>query len=67
MNKIRKDQNGERFMYVTIRIITENEILRRALIRIELKKTFKKLQRDISGEYSVKDISKSIKNPKLRQ
>ena len=67
MNKIRKDQNGERFMYVTIRIITENEILRRALIRIELKKTFKKLKRDISGEYSVKDISKSIKNPKLRQ
>ena len=67
MNKTRKDQNGERFMYVTIRIITENEILRRALIRIELKKTFKKLKRDISGEYSVKDISKSIKNPKLRQ
>lgn len=67
MNKIRKDQNGERFMYVTIRIITENEILRKALIRIELKKTFKKLKRDISGEYSVKDISKSIKNPKLRQ
>ena len=54
-------------MYVTIRIITENEILRKALIRIELKKTFKKLKRDISGEYSVKDISKSIKNPKLRQ
>ena len=67
MNKIRKDQNGERFMYVTIRIITENEILRKALIRIELKKTFKKLKRDISGEYSVKDISKSIKNPRLRQ
>ena len=67
MNKIRKDQNGERFMYVTIRIITENEILRKALLRIELKKTFKKLKRDISGEYSVKDISKSIKNPKLRQ
>ena len=67
MNKIRKGQNGERFMYVTIRIITENEILRKALIRIELKKTFKKLKRDISGEYSVKDISKSIKNPKLRQ
>ena len=67
MNKIRKDQNGERFMYVTIRIITENEILRKALIRIELKKTFKKLKRDISGEYSVKDISKSIKNPKLSQ
>ena len=67
MNKIRKDQNGERFMYVTIRIITENEILRKALIRIELNKTFKKLKRDISGEYSVKDISKSIKNPKLRQ
>ena len=67
MNKIRKDQNGERFMYVTIRIITENEILRKALIRIELKKTFKKLKRDISGEYSVKDISESIKNPKLRQ
>ena len=67
MNKIRKDQNGERFMYVTIRIITENEILRKALIRIELKKTFKKLKRDISGEYSVKNISKSIKNPKLRQ
>ena len=67
MNKTRKDQNGERFMYVTIRIITENEILRKALIRIELKKTFKKLKRDISGEYSVKDISKSIKNPKLRQ
>ena len=67
MNKIRKDQNGERFMYVTIRIVTKNQILRKAFIRIELKKTFTKSKRDISGEYSVKNISKSIKNPKLRQ
>ena len=67
MNKIRKDQNGERFMYATIRIVTKNQILRKAFIRIELKKTFTKSKRDISGEYSVKNISKSIKNPKLRQ
>ena len=66
MNKIRKDQNGERFMYVTIRIVTKNQILRKAFIRIELKKTFTKSKRDISGEYSVKNISKSIKNSKLR-
>ena len=67
MNKIRKDQNGERFMYATIRIVTKNQILRKAFIRIELKKTFTKSKRDISSEYSVKNISKSIKNPKLRQ
>ena len=67
MNKIRKDQNGERFMYATIRIVIKNQKLRKAFIRIELKKTFTKSKRDISSEYSVKNISKSIKNPKLRQ